>query len=158
MLGPYYLVFQFVQEDAVFSGLEFELDWVISDVGSSTITLHSQADYVNGELADGGNLPRISPLRMGAGVLYERSDWYIDLDIIRYMKQDNVAEFETSTKGYMLVNIDFNYQFSIADNDYSFFMKGTNLLDEEVINHTSFIKDIAPQAGRSLTLGIRLSF
>tara|TARA_R110002167_G_scaffold365860_2_gene591696 strand:+ start:15409 stop:17571 length:2163 start_codon:yes stop_codon:yes gene_type:complete len=151
-------VLQFIQEDAIFSGLEFELDWVVSDSGSSTITLHSQADYVKGELADEGNLPRISPLRMGAGVIYERSDWYIDLDIIRYMKQDNVAEFETSTAGYTLVNIDFNYQFSIKNSDYTFFMKGTNLLDDEVINHTSFIKDIAPQAGRSLTLGIRLAF
>lgn len=151
-------VFQFVQEDAIFKGLEFELDWIISDSSSSTITLHSQADYVEGALSNGGNLPRISPLRLGAGVLYERNDWYIDLDIIRYMKQDNIAEFETSTAGYTLVNIDFNHQFSIKNSDYTFFMKGTNLLDEEVINHTSFIKDIAPQAGRSLTLGIRLAF
>ncbi len=151
-------VFQFTQEDATFSGLELELDWVLSDSGSSTITLHSQADYVKGELSNGGDLPRISPLRIGAGLLYERNDWYIDLDIIRYMKQDNIAEFETNTDGYTLVNIDFNYQFSIKDSDYTFFMKGTNLLDDEVINHTSFIKDIAPQAGRSLTLGVRLAF
>ena len=151
-------VFQFTQEDATFSGLELELDWILSDSGSSTITLHSQADYVKGELSNGGDLPRISPLRIGAGLLYERNDWYIDLDIIRYMEQDTIAEFETSTDGYTLVNIDFNYQFSTQDSDYTFFMKGTNLLDDEVINHTSFIKEIAPQAGRSLTLGVRLAF
>ena len=150
-------VFQFVQENATFSGLEFEFDWILSDSGTSTMTLHSQADYVKGELANGGYLPRISPVRVGAGLLYERSNWYIDLDIIRYMKQENIAEFETSTKGYTLVNIDFNYQFSIKDSDYTFFMSGTNLFDDEVINHTSFIKDIAPQAGRSFTLGVRLA-
>jgi iron complex outermembrane recepter protein len=151
-------VFQFTQEDATFKGLEFELDWVLSDSSSRTITLHSQADYVKGELSNGGYLPRMSPLRMGIGLLYEKNDWYIDLDIIRYMNQDNIAEFETSTGGYTLVDIDFNYQFSIKNSDYTFFMRGKNLLDDEVINHTSFIKDIAPQAGRSLTLGIRLAF
>jgi len=151
-------VFQFVQQDATFSGLEFELDWVISDSGLGTVTFHSQADYVKGELSSGGNLPRISPLRMGAGVLYERSAWYIDLETIRYMKQDSIAEFESSTEGYTLVNIDFNYQLSTKSNDYTFFIRGTNLLDDEIINHTSFIKDIAPQAGRSMTLGVRLAF
>jgi len=151
-------VFQFIQQDVTFRGVEFELDWVISDSGPGTITLHSQADYVKGELSNGGNLPRISPLRMGAGVIYERSAWYIDLEAIRYMKQDRTAEFESSTAGYTLVNIDFNYRLSADTNDYTLFMRGTNLLDDEVINHTSFIKDIAPQAGRSLTLGIRLAF
>ena len=151
-------VFQFVQEDAIFRGLEFELDWIVSDSGPGTVTLHSQADYVKGEFSNGGNLPRISPPRMGAGVLYERNDWYIDLEAIRYMKQDQVAEFESSTGGYTLLNLDFNYQLATQTNDYTLFIRGTNLLDDEVINHTSFIKDIAPQAGRSITLGVRLSF
>ena len=73
------------------------------------------------------------------------------------MKQDQVAEFESSTGGYTLVNLDFNYQLATETNDYTLFIRGTNLLDDEVINHTSFIKDIAPQAGRSITLGVRLS-
>tara|TARA_R110000787_G_scaffold44518_2_gene109294 strand:- start:11885 stop:14065 length:2181 start_codon:yes stop_codon:yes gene_type:complete len=151
-------VFQFTQEDATFSGLEFELDWVLSNSASRTITFHSQADYVKGQLSNGGDLPRISPLRIGAGILYEMNDWFIDLDIIRYMKQDDIADFETSTDGYTLVNVDFNYQLSTENNDYTFFIRATNLLDDEVINHTSFIKDIAPQAGRSLTLGMRMEF
>ena len=74
------------------------------------------------------------------------------------MKQDDIADFETSTDGYTLVNVDFNYQLSTENNDYTFFIRATNLLDDEVINHTSFIKDIAPQAGRSLTLGMRMEF
>lgn len=151
-------VFQFVQEDANFKGMELELDWIISDSALNTITVHSQADYVEGKLSNGGYLPRTPPLRLGIGLLYERNDWYIDFDILRYMEQNNIADFETVTEGYTLVNIDFNYQFSNGNSDYTFFMRGTNLLDQEVINHTSFIKDIAPQAGRSLTLGVRLEF
>ena len=33
-----------------------------------------------------------------------------------------------------------------------------NLLDEEIRNATSFLRDQAPEAGRSVELGIRLSF
>jgi iron complex outermembrane receptor protein len=38
------------------------------------------------------------------------------------------------------------------------FLKGHNLLDEDIRNSTSFLKDQAPQIGRNFTLGIRAYF
>ena len=38
------------------------------------------------------------------------------------------------------------------------FGKINNLLDEEIRNHTSLLKDVAPEAGRSVELGLRIEF
>ena len=38
------------------------------------------------------------------------------------------------------------------------FLQGTNLLDEEIRLHTSFLKEVAPLMGRSFTLGVRAEF
>jgi iron complex outermembrane receptor protein len=39
-----------------------------------------------------------------------------------------------------------------------FYAKGTNLLDEEIRNHTSFLKNFAPEAGRGVRIGIRYTY
>ena len=38
------------------------------------------------------------------------------------------------------------------------FAKANNLLDEEIHDHASFLKDFAPQGGRSLLIGLRGEF
>ena len=38
------------------------------------------------------------------------------------------------------------------------FLQGTNLLDEEIRVHTSYLKNLAPQMGRSFTAGVRAEF
>ncbi len=151
-------VYQFVQEDAVFKGFEFDIDWIISDSKAATITLRGQADYVNGKLTSGDYLPRMSPLRFGGGLSYEKNDYTINFDAIRSMKQENISEYETATPGHTLVNLELNYRLTSDKYEHLLFLKATNLLDEEIINHMSFIKDIAPEAGRSFSAGVRFYF
>jgi len=38
------------------------------------------------------------------------------------------------------------------------FLRGSNLTDREARPHPSFLKDLAPLPGRSLTAGVRLAF
>ena len=38
------------------------------------------------------------------------------------------------------------------------FKRANNLLDEEIREHASFLKDIAPMGGRSLMIGLRGEF
>jgi len=38
------------------------------------------------------------------------------------------------------------------------FARANNLLDEEIREHASFLKDIAPMGGRSLMIGLRGEF
>ena len=41
---------------------------------------------------------------------------------------------------------------------YELFPRGTNLTDEEARNHQSFLKDVIPLPGRSVTGGLRVTF
>ena len=41
---------------------------------------------------------------------------------------------------------------------YSVYLRGSNLLGEEVWNHTSFLARTVPEPGRNLTVGMRMEF
>jgi iron complex outermembrane receptor protein len=69
-----------------------------------------------------------------------------------------VAEFESETKGYTLVDLDVSYVTSFNNTDVTFYLKGRNLADEEARVHTSFLKDLTPVQGRSFILGARAHF
>ena len=65
---------------------------------------------------------------------------------------------EESTEGYNLLSAGISYHTMLAKSEYSIDLRGTNLLDSEVRQHTSFVKDLAPQAGRGISLGLTASF
>ena len=68
------------------------------------------------------------------------------------------APGEEETSGYTLVSADLGYRFVVDRVEYLVFLRGTNLADDEVRNHVSFLKEYAPLAGRSLSAGLRLTF
>ncbi len=47
---------------------------------------------------------------------------------------------------------------ALAQVEYIVSERGTNLLDEEVRYHTSLLKAVAPQPGRSALLSLRVNF
>jgi iron complex outermembrane receptor protein len=47
---------------------------------------------------------------------------------------------------------------TFGDNEALVFLRGTNLLDEEIREHPSFLKEVAPAAGRAWELGLRFNF
>jgi iron complex outermembrane receptor protein len=73
-------------------------------------------------------------------------------------EQNRTAEFELPTDGYFLLNASVNYRIAAGRADIDVYLKGTNLTNEEARFHTSFLKDIAPLAGRGVLLGIRTTF
>lgn len=146
-------VYRFVQEDADIYGLEAQANYRINDVWKLDI----YGDYIRAQV-DSDNLPRIPPLRVGAELGFEVQDWYGDVEVVWYDDQTDVSEFETATDGYTLVNMSVNYQYQAADFDWTFFVRGTNLTDEEARVHTSFLKDRAPLPSRGVVMGVRASF
>ncbi len=147
-------VFLFRQQDATFYGFETELDWHFSD----SWRLSSFADYNRATLDDDSDVPRIPPLRIGAQLHWENDDWHVEFGATRYASQDRIAEFETRTDGYTLLNAQVNYYYSTQDLDFVVFVKGNNLTDEDARVHASFIKDTAPLPGRSIVLGTKVNF
>lgn len=152
-------VFAFAQLDADFHGLEAEIFTPIASVGRGEVDMRLFADYVDAELAGGENVPRIPPLRFGARFEYHDDRFAAGIEATLYDDQDRVAPFEERTEGYTLVNADFNWQWTARnDMQVAFFVKGSNLLDEDARRHTSLVKEIAPLPGRNFALGVRAVF
>ena len=114
---------------------------------------------VRASLADGGNLPRIAPARVGFDFNWRNDDWRTSIGAAHYFRQSDVTEFETETAGYTLVNAHVSYTLnSGAATEWELFADGTNLTNQTARLATSYIKDVAPLPGRSFAFGIRAFF
>lgn len=153
------LLLNYVQTDALFYGIELQSRLNIFKANSGTLDLKFWADYVRGKLKNDGNLPRITPWRVGLGLDYHRGPMEVYFDVDHTGRQTKLAQLETSTDHYTDLTLGLNYNIiSKKQLDLSLFLRGTNLLDEEIRQHTSFVKDIAPSQGRSYSAGFRLRF
>lgn len=154
-----FLVQQSSQADARFRGYEAEIMFQPGKEGGSVRLF---TDSVRARLAGGSdgntNLPRISPTRYGVELGYARGPWTHNLTATRVQKQNQVAALESATPGYTKVNAEVSYLLNTTSASYLFFVQGSNLLNEDIRIHTSYLKDTAPQTGRSVTLGVRATF
>ncbi|MBL4827320.1 MAG: TonB-dependent receptor [Spongiibacteraceae bacterium] len=147
-------VYLFEQADASFYGLEAQVNWQFA----TAFKLTAWGDTIRAKLDDGGNLPRIPPMRLGSQLNYQQNGWSAELSATHYFEQDDIAAFETTSDSYTLVDAQLAYTFSSSNGDVTLFAKGNNLSDEDARVHSSFIKDKAPLPGRGFRLGIRGTF
>lgn len=145
---------RYVQDDATFTGLEGEATHRLSPALSATIF----GDYVQAELDEGGDLPRIPAGRLGARGDFAEGPFSSSLEYIRVFEQDRTADFENVTPGYDMINATVAYDFDLGPTEAQVYVRGTNLLDELALNHASFISDLAPLRGRNLVIGLRARF
>jgi iron complex outermembrane receptor protein len=146
------------QADADFRGWEIEGTVTLAEAANGTWTLRGFADGVSGELDAGGNLPRIAPGRFGLDLGWTLDAWRASLGAVRYRAQDDVAEGETRTDGYTLVNAQVAYHWDTQTFGWEAYLQGGNLTDEDARVHTSFLKDVAPLMGRNIAAGLRVFF
>ena len=74
-------------------------------------------------------------------------------------EQDRLAPLETHTPGHDLLSADLHYRLHVGPaGSATVYLQGRNLLDETQRLATSFLKDVAPQPGRSLFVGLRFDF
>jgi iron complex outermembrane receptor protein len=139
-------------------GAEFETIFGLFDDARGKLDLRLWTDYVRGKLVNGPNLPRITPLRFGSALNYERGPWYAGTNVMRVQRQNDVALLETETEGYSMWNAHVEYRLAFRPVQYTVFLRGTNLLNEEARRHTSFLKNQAPLPGRSAMVGIKATF
>ncbi|WP_232305557.1 TonB-dependent receptor [Gilvimarinus polysaccharolyticus] len=145
--------YQFTAADAELYGFEGELHWQVND----PLLLRITTDYTRATLRSGGNLPRIPPMRAGFVAEYEVGSWYLNASATHYFEADNTAELETTTDAYTWVDAEVRYTLPVLGG-VNVYLRGDNLLNETARVHSSFIKDIAPRAARSVSAGIRASF
>jgi len=145
---------EYDQRDAAFTGIEGSTSYRFAPFLSGTLF----GDYVMAEFADGSNLPRIPAARLGARVDVEQGRWTAGLEYYRVFDQNQVASFETETPGYDMVNLTVAYDIDVGRTQSQVYLRATNLLDETALNHSSFIKDLAPLRGRHVSIGLSTRF
>lgn len=139
---------------ATFKGLELEAKWQATD----NLRLNLRGDYVHAkDTRNNEYLPRISPFRLGSGLEYTKNRFNFKLDILHAFNQSNTAENELATDGYTNVSALVAYKLPIKAN-IELFAKANNLLDDEIREHASFLKDVSPAGERSLLIGARADF
>ena len=151
-------VMQYTQQDATLAGYEAQLDWPLHESVATNWTMSLFSDYVRAKLDDGDDVPRMPPLRLGAALALRRAHLNAELRLTHAFEQDHPGENETATAGYNLLNASLSYNRRLGDADARLFLNARNLLDEEIRNATSFLRNYAPEPGRGFELGVRLEY
>lgn len=145
-------------EDAVFYGMEGRVVYHALENEHGSLDLSVQGDMVRAEFDDAGDVPRIPADRIGVGATWHASSWTVSANLTEVMDQEQAAVGEFDTEGYTLLDIYADYHIELGQGELLVFAKGTNLLDEEIRNHTSFLKNFAPEPGRGVRLGLRFTY
>ncbi len=149
---------QYIGRSAAFTGFEGEIEWRIRE----PLTLTLMTDYVHGRNRDDREpIPRMPPLRIGGRLEWRKGPVTVGLEVRHAFAQDRVKPAprqELEAEDYTLVNLDAAWDLPVPGKNLTFFLRGTNLLDEEARPSTSFRKDVAPLPGIGLALGLRQSF
>jgi iron complex outermembrane receptor protein len=151
------------QRDANFRGAELMAQLDVTPLSDGMLGIDTQFDVVRATFADGSNVPRIAPMRVGGGVWWRSAEWYARLGVLHAFTQNDIALNETSTAGYNLLKAEVSYTHTFAKvdgglRDITFGVTGDNLLDEQVRNHISFKKAEVLQPGRGVRLFTSMRF
>ncbi len=151
-------VLQWQQADASFRGVEVDVGWEALNWQDGTLTLNAGFDVVRTRLDAGENenLPRIPPQRWRVGTVLSWQDFLAEVAWSRVDSQDDTAFGELPTEAYNDLRVHLGYGFNLGDSRLEVFLAGRNLTDDEQRYHTSFIKDFAPQPGRTIEAGVTL--
>lgn len=123
------------------------------------LDLELKADHViASDQRSGDPLPRISPFHASAALEYQLDDFSARLEGVFAAKQTRVADQELPTDAYTMINASISKTISAGGFATKFYIKGVNLTNVEAREHTSFLKDIAPLAGRGVVVGAAVEF
>ena len=150
-------VYRYVQRDARFWGLEAESLWHLHDRPDWQLDFRLAADFTRAR-EGGRDLPRIPAARTGVGLFWSTTAWSAGIESQFYSAQKRVAANETPSDRYALVSAHLSRAAEFGHLRTEVFVRGTNLANAEARPHPSFVKDLAPLAGRGVVAGLRLSF
>ncbi len=153
----------YAQRDATFKGVEVATQLDVLPIGTGIFGVEGQYDIVDARFGDGSYVPRMPPQRVGGGLFWRSDAWYARVNLLHAFAQNHVADRESATPGYNLLNAELSYRQKIrstdfGDSEWSFGIAAKNLLDHDVRNSASFRKDEVLLAGRNFKLFARLTF
>ena len=170
-------VYAYNNRDAVFYGAEASVRFPFSGghyvelFGDSVrasftrdLELHHEEEAADHEHEEGEgraysrDVPRMPPLRVGLALGGDYNQWNWEWRTTKASAQDRAGACEEETDGYTRMDLTTRYNFKLGGNDAVLFASARNLLDEEIRNSTSLLRDYAPEQGRSVEAGVRFLF
>ena len=151
-------VFQYLQRDATYSGVEGELSFPLFERDGIELLADLRGDYIKAELDDGSPLPRIPPFSL-LGAL-EASTLRFDgrVEVQYNGAQNRTAAFETPTDDFTFVNASLAWKPLRGQDNVTLLAQVNNIFDALGRRHASFTKDFVPLAGRNFKLTLQSSF
>jgi iron complex outermembrane recepter protein len=145
------------QVPARFTGFEISGNWRLMDTANK-LDLQWRADSTRAINTDTGQaLPRISPLRVGATLVWAQGAWSTRLGFDSY-----AAARDNSAEGYTLWNAALTYRMKAKDADLLWFARLDNASNQLAYSATSILTTSAPGKaplpGRSLKVGLQANF
>ena len=148
-------VVEFTQLDSRFLGAEANLDLGLHN----NLWLNLGMDFVDAqETLNNTPLPRIPPLRGRAGFDFRYQGLSVRPEVILANSQPQTFTAETRTAGYTVVNLKASYIIARRRAAHQFAVSVFNIGDRLYRNHSSFIKDLAPEIGRGIRFTYRIRF
>lgn len=165
-------LFQYTNEDAVFTGAEADLaislsDYVVLEATTSYVRARFTSDRAPIPVIEGADTtftpaskypPLIPPLNGNVGLRYEQPRFFVGAGVRWTAEQDRLGDFETRTAAYATGNISAGLRLAQGARMHAITLGVDNVTNTEYRDHLSRIKDIMPQPGVNVSLVYRLSF
>lgn len=152
------------QRDATFRGGEFQSQLDIGPLHGGIWGVEDQFDIVRATFTDGTNVPRIPPVRVGGGVYWRDTNWFMRVNLLHAFAQNDVAVIaETPTAGYNLLKAEITYKTKLdasrfGAREMTVGLVGNNLLNENIRNSVSYNKDVVLMPGIGVRAFANLKF
>jgi iron complex outermembrane receptor protein len=151
------------QREANFRGGELQFQWDAKRIGGGFLGLDGQYDIVRATFADGSNVPRIPPQRLGGGVYWRSEEWLARVGLLHAFAQNNIGAFELApTPGYNLLKAEVARTMKFKNDptgmrQVTFGVVGNNLLNADIRNAVSYTKHevLAPGANVRIFASMR---
>ena len=150
-------LFQFVGEDASFRGFEVQGGTKLTELGTFDIGVDALAEFVRAD-TDSGNLPRIPPLSILAGIEAKNDSLSLRAELDYAAEQNKIDTFELPTDSYTLVNLFATWTPAALNENIKISVSALNLFDEDARQHTSFLKDTVPLPGQNFRIALSATF
>ncbi|OWT80042.1 MULTISPECIES: TonB-dependent receptor [unclassified Achromobacter] len=144
---------------ADFYGFEADTTMRVLESGGHALDLNLSGDYTQARNSNTGEpLPRIPPLRLGMGFDYSYGPWGAGVSVTKAFAQHRRPDNDTSTAGYYRLDANASYTFKVGQTQWLAYLRGINLTNQEIRYATSILRDVAPEGGRAVMVGMRASF
>nr|WP_233273044.1 TonB-dependent receptor [Paraburkholderia acidisoli] len=144
---------------AEFYGIELDGHWRVYEHGPHRVSLGLTADYTHARNVDTGSpLPRISPLRTTLDADYGYGPFGAHAELVHAWAQHRVPEDDLPTASYTTLAVALSYKFHVGKTNWLAYVRGDNLTNQDVRFASSVVRDIAPEGGRSVMIGMRGDF